>query len=163
MPDTLEYEYQYTVARLVVGVLITAAAAGGMGYLAHTNDAGLSFKHIVTLSPDAASIVYWMLAFICGALAAALVFLLFSGVTKSVCKITLTPTEFSAPQWSFLKKDNLTVPYSAIKGIYIQRGPSRFLHVHTTMGKTVINESDVGKQAFEQILAVLSERVPKHG
>jgi hypothetical protein len=164
MRDTLEYQYKFTATRLTLGVLVMSGAAVGIGYLANTNDAGLSFKHIVALSPATTTMVFWLFAGICGSLAVLVLASLLSGTTKRTYHIKLTPTEFSAPKWSLFTQQNLTVPYSQITSMFIQRaGHIRFLHIRTVLGKVIINELDIGQSAFEELLAALAERVPRNG
>jgi hypothetical protein len=165
MNDILEYEYKFAATRLVLGVIVTSGAAAGLGYLASTNDAGLSFRQIVTVSPGVATAIYWVLAALCIALSVLVLIALGSGATTRTYRIRLTPTEFSAPKWSWIRHgETVTVPYSGITGIYIQHTRAiRFLHISTTQGKTIVNEPDIGTPAFEKLLAALAQRVSRNG
>jgi len=157
MKDSLEYSYRYSAAKMIFGVVAFTGLAASMAYIAHTNDAGLRFYRLVTVPPGVATAIYWGLAVACLVLAVLVAGSVASGISKATFHIRLTPTEFSAPERGFFRKDNITVPMSQIRRIFLQTVHSaRFLHVHTPQGKVVVNEADIGEQAFNELCSYLA-------
>lgn len=159
MGDTLEYSYRMKAWKLLLAVFGCLAFAGVMGYIAHTNEAGLRLFRLITFSPATASAIYWVLAAICAGAGIVLLAALASGITRRTLHIRLTPTEFSAPAGWF-RKDTLSVPLSEIDGAAVQTvNKVRFLQVYTARGKVAINQSDIGKAAFEELADALAGRI----
>lgn len=159
MSDVLEYSYRVKAWKLVLMMTVCDAAAVGLGYIAFFNDAGIRFYRLVTLSPDGATILLWIIAAVCAVAGSFFAFMLASGITKKTFHIRLTPAEFTAPA-GFMKKNTRTVPLSEIQDIRtISVNGQHQLTVLTPDGKMSVTHQDIGKPALDELSAALTERV----
>ena len=135
MSDTLEYSYRVKAWKLLLMMVVCDAAAFGLAYIAFFNEAGIRFYRLVTLSPDGATILLWVIAAVCAAAGSLFAFMLVSGVTKKTFHIRLTPAEFTAPV-GFMGKSTRTVPVSEIRNVRLMSiNGQHILEVLTPDGK----------------------------
>lgn len=159
MGEVLEYSYRLKVWKLLMGMILFAAAAYGMGYFAANNEDGIRFYRLITVSPVTATVILWIITAASAALAAMFVAMIASGATKKTYHIRLTPTEFTAPG-GFLKKKIRTVRLSEIRDIGVTSVHGQhFLEVRTPDGKIGVTHQDIGKPAFDELANALAERV----
>lgn len=159
MSDTLEYSYRAKAWKLLMGTVLFAAVAYGMGYFAANNEAGIRFYRLITVSPETATVILWIIAAASAALAAMPVAMIASGATKKTFHIRLTPTEFTAPA-GFLKREIRSVRLSEVQNIGVTSVHGQyFLEVRTPDGKIGVTHQDIGKPAFDELVAALAERV----
>ncbi len=155
----LHFRYQVPVWRNVLGAVFCVTGAVGMGFLASTNTRGLRLFHLVTLSPESASVLYWGLSAIF-AIGSAMLIALTARSLKGHVNVALEETHVVAPRNS-LKDELLSIPYSTIKQVQfhtIQK--TQIITINSTVGQArVLSIGFSSLSDFSQFKESLASRL----
>jgi hypothetical protein len=154
-----EYEYKPSWAAILLGGGFFALCAAFFVVRAGGNDRGLIINGVIRLSPEGATIFYWVLFGLSAAFVAAAALLVLHRLNLRQ-RIAFTPDAVLLPKsrWS---SEERRVAYSAITGlsrseVYGQR----FLRVSYDGGAVEIAASMLpSREVFEEVTALLRERL----
>jgi len=156
-----EVRIPYTPNRLIFisAILFFGLCAGGMGYVAFTNEQGLILNRIFEFSVEGASIFYWVVS------STSLIFVL-AGIlvlAKSFTaerEIVISEEHITSPKSGFSKK-SIVVKYKDIISITIQTvQKTKIINIVHKGGKLSIpNTMLPNKQAYESLLNQLQSRI----
>ena len=155
MNDTLEFKYTFTATQLATATFIMFACTGGAAWIATRHDAG-----------PILSAASWVVTIASVVTASVMFKSLVTGTITRTYRITLTSTHLTAPKWSLIRLKYLTVPYGHIISTVVVRPPRarwRVFYIRTRLGTVMVNEPDLGKESFEQLVSALDERRTQKG
>lgn len=144
---------------MILAIAFFGACAGFMADIAANNDRGLILNRVIELSPQNATIFYWVIA------SASMVFVVvgFFALVKSFFtnrEIVITETSITSPK-SALSKLDVTVNFSDISNVTIQTiQRTRILNIKYSGGKlSILNSMLPNKAAFEELVSQVQARV----
>ncbi len=151
MPEIIEYPYKAKPWKILLGILVLAATAVGLGHIAATNDQGLIIYRIFIFSVEGATIFYWCLAVVMGLFTLGGVLAVIAGL-RNPMTVRLSDDEISAPKNGFSKKPTI-VSLSDIREIKIQDiYKQRIMLIIHRAGKLGIAESMLpDSKAFQKL------------
>jgi hypothetical protein len=156
----LRYRYKPKASTALLAILGSAGLAYLLANMAQTNKRGIILYHLISLSPDNATIFLWILAAFCAFFAVASAFGLWLSLMSSR-ELILTETELHAPPGTIMPGKSRVVRLSDIaqlKLLTTTRG-GRYLYAWHPRGKVMINERLMpDAEAFEEFCSELANR-----
>ena len=144
---------------MIFVIVFFGACTFFMGNEAATNEQGLILNGIIEFSTKGATIFYWAIA--ASSLAfVVLGFLLLIISISSKREIVITEDSITSPK-SGLSKQNITVHFSDITGMYIQTvNKTKILNIEHHYGKLSIASSMLpSKTQFDELVSLIQARV----
>lgn len=132
-----EYEYKPRWSAILLAMLFFGACAACGVVKAHWNNRGLIIEGIIRLSPQGATVFWWIYT----ALSMGIVlFCVFLGIRRLIQtqRIVLTPNAIIVPKsrWS---SDEITILYAKITDVWeTKKYNQKFLHISYQEGKSTI-------------------------
>jgi hypothetical protein len=154
-----EYPYKPSWMTIVCLGVFFGLCSVGFGYLASNNQRGLIINGLIEFSPENATLLYWLLWFVCVS------FVVLAGVVAIMRvvlpqRVVVTQTALILPKsrWS---SEEISIQYQAIISLATSEvSGQRFLHVAHSSGKHYVNSSFLpSKAAFEEICEMLAKRM----
>lgn len=165
MDDQIEYPYHPSIKMLVLAVIGFAAAGLFLAHTAETNDQGLIIDRVIELSPQNATIFYWVLASLAGGFVAigllAMAELSFAS-EKPVLR--LTRDEVIIPPYLF-RREPRNILYRDITSLSVRDvGRQQFLYIHHgDRKKAPINREWLpDKAAYAAVVGFIAEKVKQN-
>lgn len=157
MTILFEHSYRLKGWKMGLGLLFCAGLAGGIGYVAAVNDAGLRLFRLITLDRDWATAVLWALAAAPGVGALGLLRLLAIGAHRQDLTLRVTDTDVTGPV-GWMERRVVTVPLEQLGKVEMRVvNGVHFLTLQTPEGKIAVNRGDIGKDRYEALKAALAE------
>lgn len=158
IPDR-QYEYKANLPTLLLGVLLFGVAALFFSYKARSNVRGLIINGIITLSPEGATIFWWVfaglsVAFVLAGIAGAILAMIFTQRVVLTARCLIVPKS----RWS---SKEVEIPYSSIIGVsdWQYRG-NRCIIIRHQGGKATISSLMLtSKAGYNEIRFSLAERI----
>lgn len=148
--------------QMIFGVFILAGFTALLFRIAMYNEKGLSYKHIVTLSKDNATMVYWGLSVFMVATTLYFTFMMFKAITREKIQryIVLNDSAISLPKNSSTN-EIATISYSDIKNIKLHAIKKKCisLNIYYSGGQIGVGKSMVSESDFNQICTILSHMI----
>jgi hypothetical protein len=157
---TLSYPYRPKTSSMAFACVFFGSGALVMGNHAASNHRELILNGIFHFSVYGATVFYWCVAGLNGALAAIGMLKLLAAL-RSSGQLTLTHVDITAPAL-WLSRQATTARLADIKRLSVQVvRQQRFLNIYYNQRKLTISESFLpSRSAFEELCAAIAARVP---
>lgn len=159
--EDIKLPYKPNFLMLLFVIVFFSSCALILANVALNNDRGLVLNRIFEFSTQGAALFYWCLTGAAGIFVILGVIGVIFGLT-SKNEIILTENKITAPK-SGISKKLISINYSDIKDLSVQSvHKQKFLNIFHQGGKLTIPQSMLpNKQAFEELIALLSAKVNK--
>ncbi len=148
-----------TIREMAIAISFTFGFSVFMAYMATSNEKGLSYKNIITLSKDNATIFYWCITGFMIFSTLYLISMVFKtlSIGKTDRYIVLNDRTISIPK-NAVSNEIITVRYSDIKSIKSHIIQKKFLgiYIYYGGGQIFVNKSTVSENDFNQICTILA-------
>jgi hypothetical protein len=156
---SFRFDYQIPASSTVPGTIFFLGLAIGTGFFAHSNERGVRLYGLITLTPDKATVFFWVLTAIfvlCTVLLGMMTLRAF-GVPAIVA---IEETHVIAPRASIRFK-LLSIPYTSIKQVLVQKAQSQeIVIINSSVGQARLMSSGFkSRREFSHFKRALAERV----
>jgi Na+-transporting methylmalonyl-CoA/oxaloacetate decarboxylase gamma subunit len=158
MNGEIRIPYRPKIIIFLLGIVLFGYGSVHMVSLAATNERGLILNRIIELSPQGATIFYWVISVV-GIVFSALAILAILISIFSKREIVITDNEITSPKSAVSRKD-ITVKFSDIEEIKLQSIQStKILTIKHASGKLSISSSMLPSTThFEKLVLLLSSK-----
>ncbi len=155
-----EFNYNISKTQLIISVIIVSALPFLLASVATSNQKGLRLFHIVTLSPNDATLFYWGMAILCAFAAFATMFMVFTSL-RHPKQVELYATHANLPKASMFG-GQLNIPYESITNISQKRlsATQEMVVITSTVGESRLVASQFkGFLGYQDFLSALSAKI----
>lgn len=154
-----EYPYQPGWLTIIACGLLFGGCTAILALVARSNQRGISFRHIITLSPSEATVFFWVLT----ALSAGFVLIAFMLVWHRFTfkqRLALTASGILVPNGRWSREERFIAFRDMLELESLSVNGQHFLHIHHAGGKHTLTASMLpSKAAFAEVCALIAAKL----